>query len=64
MHHPFQHDNHESADKKLIHTVSSRNPAVTANHSLLATRLLVPGVNPQDNPFLDNGWEAGVQSSN
>ena len=64
------HDASEHHEKEAIHgkliqsdAVSERNLSVTTDHSLLATKLMAPVINPQHNPtyaILDNG---GMQSS-
>ena len=61
------HDAYEYPGKKAIHeklvqsdTVSEHNLSVTTNHSLLATKLMAPVINPQHNPtyaILDNGTQ-------
>ena len=66
------HDAYEHPGKKAIHekliqsdTVSEHNLSVTTNHSLLATKLMVPVINPQHNPtyaILDNGCTRSMGS--
>ena len=72
------HDAYEHPGKKAIHekliqsdTVSEHNLSVTTNHSLLATKLMAPVINPQHNPRpmrfwtmdVPDLWAAGMQSS-
>ena len=66
------HDAYEHPVKKAIHekliqsdTVSEHNLSVTTNHSLLATKLMAPVINPQHNPtyaILDNGCTRSMGS--
>ena len=66
------HDAYEHPGKKAIHekliqsdTVSEHNLSVTTNHSLLATKLMAPVINPQHNPtyaILDNGCTRSMGS--
>ena len=66
------HDAYEHPGKKAIHekliqsdTVSEHNLSVTTNHSLLATKLMAPVINPQHNPtyaILDNGCTRSIGS--
>ena len=66
------HDAYEHPEKKAIHgkliqsdTVSEHNLSVTTNHSLLATKLMAPVINPQHNPtyaILDNGCTRSMGS--
>ena len=59
------HDAYQQHEKEAIHgkliqsdTVSEHNLSVTTNHSLLATKLMAPVIDPQHNPTyatLDNG---------
>ena len=66
------HDAYEHHEKKAIHgkliqsdTVSEHNLSVTTNHSLLATKLTAPVINPQHNPtyaILDNGCTRSMGS--
>ena len=66
------HDAHEHPEKKAIHekliqsdSVSEHNLSVTTNHSLLATKLMAPVINPQHNPtyaILDNGCTRSMGS--
>ena len=66
------HDAYEHPGKKAIHekliqsdTVSEHNLSVTTNHSLLATKLMAPVINPQHSPtyaILDNGCTRSMGS--
>ena len=66
------HDTYEHHEKEAIHgkliqsdAVSEHNLSVTTNHSLLATKLMAPVINPQHNPtyaILDNGCTRSMGS--
>ena len=66
------HGAYEHHEKKAIHgklirsdTVSEHNLSVATNHSLLATKLMAPVINPQHNPtyaILGNGCTRSMGS--
>ena len=61
FHGAYEHHEKKAIRRKLIQsdTVSEHNLCVATNHSLLATKLMAPVINPQHNPtyaILDNGW--------
>ena len=66
------HDAYERHEKEAIHgkliqsdAVSEHNLSVTTDHSLLATKLMAPVINPQHNPtyaILDNGCTRSMGS--
>ena len=67
FHDAYEHHEKNSIHGKLIQsdTVSEHNLSVATNHSLLATKLLAPVINPQHNPtyaILDNGCTRSMGS--
>ena len=67
FHDAYEHHEKEAIHGKLIQSdaVSEHNLSVTTNHSLLATKLMAPVINPQRNPtyaILDNGCTRSMGS--
>ena len=67
FHDAYEHHEKEAIHGKLIQSdaVSEHNLSVATNHSLLATKLMAPVINPQHNPtyaILDNGCTRSMGS--
>ena len=67
FHDAYEHHEKEAIHGKLIQAdaVAEHNLSVTTNHSLLATKLMAPVINPQHNPtyaILDNGCTRSMGS--
>ena len=67
FHDAYEHHEKEAIHGKLIqsYAVSEHNLSVTTNHSLLATKLMAPVINPQHNPtyaILNNGCTRSMGS--
>ena len=67
FHDAYEHPGKKAIREKLIQsdTVSEHNLSVATNHSLLATKLMAPVINPQHNPtyaILDNGCTRSMGS--
>ena len=67
FHDAYEHHEKEAIHGKLIQSdaVSEHNLPVTTDHSLLATKLMAPVINPQHNPtyaILDNGCTRSMGS--
>ena len=67
FHDAYEHHEKEAIHGKLIQSdaVSEHNLSVATNHSLLATQLMAPVINPQHNPIyaiLDNGCARSMGS--
>ena len=71
FHDAYEHHEKEAIHGKLIQSdaVSEHNLSVATNHSLLATKLMAPVINPQTRPMrfwtmdVPDPWAAGMQSS-